>query len=207
MKLLKKMLKIGIGLMCITAWILLFKNITAEAITVKSEVISYEEYLKSEKVVDYESTNEFLINERIERAKQLEAQEMLERLKKQKETEQKLAEEKKNREEELHEKMYGWKTFKATYYTSRCDGCVGITKTGIDVRDTIYYNGMRIIAVDPSVIKLGSIVEVKTPHETFKAISGDVGSAIKGKRVDILVSSKKQAYSLGRHDVQIRLLK
>src|SRR5690606_1324618 len=45
--------------------------------------------------------------------------------------------------------------FEATFYTAFCPtGCTGITATGIDVRNTIYYEGKRIIAVDPKVIPL-----------------------------------------------------
>lgn len=98
-------------------------------------------------------------------------------------------------------------TYEATYYTARCDGCSGITKTGIDVRNTIYSeSGLRVIAVDPSRIPLGSVVEVSTPYGTFKAVAGDIGGGIKGGRVDILVATKDEARSKGRHNVQVRIL-
>ncbi len=100
-----------------------------------------------------------------------------------------------------------WMTFRATYYGSDCAGCSGMTATGIDVTNTIYKNGLRIIAVDPSIIPLGSVVEVKTPNESFKAIAGDTGGAIKGYRTDILVQSESRASQIGTHNVQIRILK
>lgn len=101
-----------------------------------------------------------------------------------------------------------WMTFNASYYTAYCsEGCTGTTATGYDVSSTIYYNGLRIIATDPKVIKLGTIVEVKTPYETFKAISLDTGGAIKNRKVDILVSSTQEAINLGRHNIQIKVLK
>lgn len=101
-----------------------------------------------------------------------------------------------------------WMTFNASYYTAYCsEGCTGVTVTGYDVSNTIYYNGLRIIAVDPNVIKLGSIVEVKTPYETFKAIAYDTGGAIKSNKIDVLVSSEQEANKLGRHNVQLRVLK
>ncbi len=100
-----------------------------------------------------------------------------------------------------------WKTFEATYYTAFCNtGCIGITASGYSVKDTIYYNGKRIIAVDPRVIPLYSVVEVKTPYEIFEAVALDTGGSIKNQRVDILVSTKKEAFALGRHDVQIRVI-
>src|SRR5690554_6602432 len=51
--------------------------------------------------------------------------------------------------------------FEATFYTAFCPtGCTGITATGIDVRNTIYNEGKRIIAVDPNAIPIGSTVKV-----------------------------------------------
>lgn len=94
-------------------------------------------------------------------------------------------------------------TVEATYYTAGCKGCSGITYTGVDVRDTIYNSaGERIIAVDPNVIPLGSKVLIE--GTTYRA--SDIGSAIKGKRIDILVSSKKEAKRNGRHDITIKVL-
>lgn len=99
-------------------------------------------------------------------------------------------------------------TMTATHYTYRCEGCSGITATGIDVTRTIYENGLRIIAVDPRVIPLGSIVRVKyTDGTTFKAIAGDVGGAIKNHRIDVLVASESEAYRLGKQSVAVTILK
>lgn len=100
----------------------------------------------------------------------------------------------------------GWFTMEATYYGPDCKGCTGITKTGIDVRNTIYSNDLRIIAVDPTVIPLNSIVKVQTPNETFKAIAADIGGDIKQNRIDILVKSEADAKPLGRHNVQMKIL-
>lgn len=94
-------------------------------------------------------------------------------------------------------------TVEATYYTAGCEGCSGITYTGVDVRDTIYNDaGERIIAVDPNVIPLDSKVLIE--GTVYRA--SDIGSAIKGKRIDILVSSKKEAKQRGRHEVTIKVL-
>lgn len=99
-------------------------------------------------------------------------------------------------------------TMIATHYTSRCDGCSGVTATGIDVKDTIYTNGLRIIAVDNAVISLGSIVRVEyADGTTFKAIAGDVGGAIKNRRIDVLVASESEAYRLGKQTVTVTILK
>ena len=98
--------------------------------------------------------------------------------------------------------------FNGSYYTAFCpEGCTGVTATGADVSNSIYVDGMRVIAVDPRVIPLYSIVEVSTPYETFRAIALDTGGAIKGHKVDILVASESQASQLGRHTVYIKVLR
>lgn len=99
-------------------------------------------------------------------------------------------------------------TMLATHYTSGCEGCSGITATGIDVTRTIYANGLRVIAVDPRVIPLGSIVRVEyADGTTFKAIAGDTGGLIKGRRIDVLVTSESEAYRLGKQTVTVTILK
>jgi 3D (Asp-Asp-Asp) domain-containing protein len=95
----------------------------------------------------------------------------------------------------------------ATYYTSDCEGCSGTTKTGINVSDTIYYKGLRIIAVDPNLIKLHSIVKVETKTQSFYAYAADTGSAIKNNVIDVLVSNEKEAFQLGREKVLITILR
>lgn len=99
-------------------------------------------------------------------------------------------------------------TMVATHYTSSCDGCSGITATGIDVSRTIYSNGLRVIAVDPGVIPLGSIVRVEyADGTTFKAIAGDTGGMVKNRRIDVLVASENEAYRLGKQTVTVTILK
>ena len=99
-------------------------------------------------------------------------------------------------------------TVNATHYGALCSTqCTGVTATGYDVRNTIYYNGMRVIAVDPNVIPLYSIVQVTTPTESFTAIALDTGGAIKGLRIDILVESEARAYQIGRFDVTVKILR
>lgn len=96
----------------------------------------------------------------------------------------------------------------ATFYTARCAGCSGITYSGLDVRNTIYSpEGYRVIAVDPDVIPLGSIVRVTlVDGSSFKAVASDIGSDIKGRRIDVLVASKEEAYRLGRQDVKVEII-
>lgn len=99
-------------------------------------------------------------------------------------------------------------TMVATHYTARCGGCSGITATGIDVTRTIYANGLRVIAVDPRVVPLGSIIRVEySDGTTFKAIAGDTGGMIKNRRIDVLVASENEAYRLGKQTVTVTILK
>jgi 3D (Asp-Asp-Asp) domain-containing protein len=102
-----------------------------------------------------------------------------------------------------------WATFEATAYVADCDGCSGITKTGYDVRNTVYTpEGLRVIAVDPAVIPLGTTVEIRLADgRTFKAKAIDVGGAINNYEIDILVDSYDKAIQFGRQDVDLRILK
>ncbi|WP_144466733.1 3D domain-containing protein [Bacillus nitratireducens] len=100
-------------------------------------------------------------------------------------------------------------TVEATAYTnhpSENGGTYGgrvLTKTGYDITNTIYYNGMRVIAVDPSVIPLNSIVEIEGYG---KAIALDTGGAIKGNRIDYLVANDSEANNFGRRNVNIKVI-
>jgi 3D (Asp-Asp-Asp) domain-containing protein len=101
-----------------------------------------------------------------------------------------------------------WQTFEATAYVALCDtGCIGITKTGIDVRNTTTHEGKRIIAVDPSVIPLDTTVGIRLADgTTFEATAQDTGSAIRGNRLDLLVSTEDTAWQFGRQTVEVRII-
>ena len=88
----------------------------------------------------------------------------------------------------------------ATAYTPNCNGCTGITATGVNVKSN---PNMKLIAVDPNVIPLGSKVWVEGYGY---AIAADTGGAIKGNKIDILVSSKSAAENWGRKKVRIKVL-
>jgi 3D (Asp-Asp-Asp) domain-containing protein len=101
-----------------------------------------------------------------------------------------------------------WQTFEATAYVALCDtGCIGITKTGIDVRNTVTHEGKRIIAVDPSVIPLDTTVDIRLADgTTFEATAQDTGGAIRGDRLDLLVSTEERAWQFGRQTVEVRIM-
>ncbi len=87
----------------------------------------------------------------------------------------------------------------ATAYTAFCEGCSGITYTGIDLRAN---PDQKVIAVDPSVIPLGSKVYVEGYGE---AIAGDIGGAIKGNKIDLFMPNHGDAIQFGRQNVTIHV--
>lgn len=101
-----------------------------------------------------------------------------------------------------------WMNFKMTHYVSNCKGCSGITSSGHDVRNTIYYQGYRVLAVDPKLIREGSIVEIVDEEGvSFEAIALDRGGAIKGRKLDLLVKNESIALREGRKNVRLRILR
>lgn len=91
-------------------------------------------------------------------------------------------------------------TVKATAYTASCAGCTGITKTGFNLKAN---PTKKIIAVDPKVIPLGSKVYVEGYG---KAIAADIGGAIKGKRIDVFIPTKKAATKFGVKRLKVTIL-
>ncbi|HLR61155.1 MAG TPA: ubiquitin-like domain-containing protein [Lentibacillus sp.] len=88
----------------------------------------------------------------------------------------------------------------ATAYSADCSGCSGITTTGIDLNNN---PKKKVVAVDPSVIPLGSKVHVEG-YGT--AIAGDTGGNIGGKRIDLHVPTRADALSFGRKSVTVKIL-
>lgn len=91
-------------------------------------------------------------------------------------------------------------TVKATAYTASCEGCSGTTATGLDLNAN---PNAKVIAVDPSVIPLGSKVEVEGYGV---AIASDTGGAIKGNRIDVFIPSEEKALEWGRKDIKVKIL-
>lgn len=88
----------------------------------------------------------------------------------------------------------------ATAYTAECDGCSGITKTGIDLNKNRH---AKVIAVDPTVIPLGSEVYVEGYGY---AIAADIGSAIKGNKIDLHVPTTDEAFAWGVRTVDVTIV-
>jgi 3D (Asp-Asp-Asp) domain-containing protein len=98
--------------------------------------------------------------------------------------------------------------FEGSAYTPFCsEGCSGVTRTGYDVSNTVRYKGMRIIATDPRIIPLYSIVKISYGDSEFYAISLDTGGAIKGYRIDYLVGSESEAIQFGRRKIMVEVIK
>ena len=88
----------------------------------------------------------------------------------------------------------------ASAFTGNCNGCSGVTTTGINLRKN---PDIKVIAVDPDVIKLGTKVYVEGYGY---AIAGDTGGGIKGNKIDVFFSSTSEAYKWGRKNVKIKIL-
>ena len=91
-------------------------------------------------------------------------------------------------------------TMTATAYTAYCEGCSGITKNGTDLRAN---PDLKVIAVDPSIIPLGTRVWVEGYGE---AIAADTGGAIKGNIIDVFIPTHEEALEWGRKTVTVRIL-
>lgn|SRR5690625_4554402 len=120
--------------------------------------------------------------------------------KSEKKTEQKTVENKSEEKSEKTSNSGQSMTMEATAYTAQCDGCTGITATGIDLNAN---SNKKVVAVDPSVIPLGSRVHVEGYGE---AIAGDTGGAIKGDRIDVHLPTKDAALGFGRQSVNVTVL-
>ncbi len=92
-------------------------------------------------------------------------------------------------------------TVESTAYTAHCDGCSGVTRMGVNLKK---YPDANLIAVDPEVIPMGSIVEVEGYG---RAIAADTGGAINGKKIDVFIEDQDDAMAWGRKDVKIKVIK
>ena len=72
---------------------------------------------------------------------------------------------------------------------------VGQTASGMKPKE-------GIVAVDPSVIPLGTELYVEGYGD---ALAGDTGGAIKGNRIDLFMNSRGQALAYGRKNIKVRI--
>ena len=86
----------------------------------------------------------------------------------------------------------------STAYSYQSSG--SITYMGYNIKEN---PNMKLIAVDPSVIPLGSKVWVEGYGV---AIAGDTGGAIKGHKIDVLMPNNAKAFAWGRKTVKVVIL-
>lgn len=86
--------------------------------------------------------------------------------------------------------------FNVTFYTEWDDGKVPEHPTFRIARNGRVPEQFKTIAVDPTVIPVGSLVYIPTLYNTI-FIAEDTGSAIKGNRIDVYVSDVVLALSKG----------
>lgn len=90
-------------------------------------------------------------------------------------------------------------TVTATAYTADCEGGSGITYTGVDLKAN---PDAKVIAVDPSVIPLGTEVYVEGYGH---AVAADIGGAIKGNKIDVFIPRQAEAESWGVQTVDVTI--
>jgi len=86
-------------------------------------------------------------------------------------------------------------SFHATAYALR-----GRTRSGAYVR-------RGVIAADPRVIPIGSVVQIKTPGYSGVYTVHDTGGKIKGKIIDVWVETPREARSFGRRQIKLHVLR
>ena len=87
------------------------------------------------------------------------------------------------------------KSFTATAYALR-----GQTRSGTYVR-------RGVIAADPRVLPLGSVVQIRSGNYTGVYSVQDTGRLVKGKIVDLWVPSYNEAIQFGRRNVTLHVLR
>jgi len=103
----------------------------------------------------------------------------------------------------LDERVISWDTFTITAYSLNdpAQGTNDICAVGLNLET---WDKIPVVAVDPAVIPLYSIVEIESLGG-FIAI--DTGGLIKGKRIDVLMDSKEEAQEFGVKNLKVRVIK
>jgi 3D (Asp-Asp-Asp) domain-containing protein len=84
----------------------------------------------------------------------------------------------------------------ATGYSPHEGSCTGRCATGMPA-------GYGVVAVDPRIIRLGAKLYIEGYGY---AVAGDVGSAIKGRRIDLGHTTHREASNVGRRGVRVWIL-
>lgn len=104
-------------------------------------------------------------------------------------------------------------TYKVTHYGPNCNGgaCSGITASGYDVRNTIYYNDseygqLRIVATSRD-IPLYTVIRIKDYKVGGDTLAIVLDRGVSGNVIDLLVSSEEEAYGLGIQYTNIEIVR
>ena len=90
---------------------------------------------------------------------------------------------------------YPYAHFVATAYSVR-----GTTASGVSVNT-------GIVAADPNVLPIGSVIEMKLGSHSDIYTVLDTGGFIKGNRIDIYLPDSDRAIEFGRRQVKIQVLR
>ena len=88
-------------------------------------------------------------------------------------------------------------------YTVEATAYTGDTITATGTTPTHNPDGISTIAVDPTIIPLGSRVYIPGYGE---AIASDTGLAIKGNKIDLFLNSEKECIDFGKQNVTLYVL-
>ena len=97
-------------------------------------------------------------------------------------------------EDEVEYEEVEMQDFQATAYCLK-----GRTASGEYVRE-------GVIAADPRVLPLGTVVHIKAGRYTGTYTVKDTGGLIKGRKVDIYIPNYKEAKAFGKRQVKIKVL-
>lgn len=74
------------------------------------------------------------------------------------------------------------------------------------MRQHITVDGRRVVATDPDVIAMGTALTIRLADGTeIDAIALDIGGAIKGARIDVLMANIHDAKQFGRQTVEVKI--
>ncbi len=104
---------------------------------------------------------------------------------------------------ELKDLSSGYEIYTVTAYSLNdpAQGTGSICAMGLDLEA---YDNLPVVAVDPEVIPLGSIVEIEG---LGGFVAADTGGLITGKHIDVLMDSKEEAQKFGIRTLKVRVIK
>lgn len=177
-----------------------YKIIHNKNIQQENAIYSIERVKKIQDVVEKRNKTTILMENELH--KQEEMQRKVEEIEKKKQQEEQ--QKQKQSEYPTNQQYKDLGIFNVSFYSIYCKGCSGITALGIDVRNTVTYQGYGIAASDWSVIPPYSIIEVE---KYGKYIVIDRGGAIKGLKLDLLVENDTVAYQNGRQYLNVKIIR